>query len=344
MQLQSWSIYGRSFHFGLHGIGQEETSLTMPSDSLFAALVARLARAKDGSAVDQFCQPFLTDSPPFLLTSTFPLAGKVRFFPPPLSARKPPEKMSRDPKALKKVAFVSENLYNQLLSGTLLAELADVRELQGGKAWISNQEFSSLPGNVQKENKFWEMDQRPRVALDRASQASNLFFTGQANFARDCGLWFGVRWLSQDAETGKQIKALLADLADAGLGAERSAGLGVADIQESEVLELPDPQEKWTNLSRYLPRADEVSALDHKDSAYGLKQVGGWLDSPARPGQRRRTVNLITEGSVFGHLLRPYPGQVVDVRPMYKDDVDPLKHPVYRSGLALAVGMEGGQA
>jgi CRISPR/Cas system CSM-associated protein Csm4 (group 5 of RAMP superfamily) len=44
MQLECWNIQGASFHFGTHGLGQEQTMVTMPSDSLFGALVARLAR------------------------------------------------------------------------------------------------------------------------------------------------------------------------------------------------------------------------------------------------------------------------------------------------------------
>lgn len=59
MQIQSWSILGSSFHFGLHGLGQEKTSPTLSSDSLFGALVARLARSAKPAVVDAFCQPFV---------------------------------------------------------------------------------------------------------------------------------------------------------------------------------------------------------------------------------------------------------------------------------------------
>ncbi len=46
MQLESWTITGNGFHFGKHGLGQEQTYITMPSDSLFAALVSRMACMK----------------------------------------------------------------------------------------------------------------------------------------------------------------------------------------------------------------------------------------------------------------------------------------------------------
>lgn len=345
MQIQSWSILGRSFHFGLHGMGQEKTSPTLSSDSLFAALVARLARSGNSAVVDVFCQPFVAGQPPFVLTSTFPLAGDVRFFPPPLTSRKPPEKpvTGKDAKAFKRVAFVSEKLFRQLLNGAMLSELTETRSLQGDQLWLSVEEFEQLPAALQKPDaKLWDEEQRPRVTLDRASQASTLFFTGQVTFADECGLWFGLRWLVDDPALQKQVANLLADLADAGLGAERNSGLGAAKIQKLGVFELPDPDDRWITLSRYLPNENEIKAITDSNSSYALKNVGGWLASAAKPGQRRKSVNLFVEGSVFGELPKAVPGQVADVRPVYEKDPDPLGHPVYRSGLAFAVGLKGG--
>jgi CRISPR-associated protein Csm4 len=340
MNIQTWGILGRSFHFGLHGMGQEKTSLTLGSDSLFAALVARLARSAPADKVEQFCRPFTTGSPPFVLTSTFPLAGEVRFFPPPVTSRKPDSKS--DAKSIKNVLYVSENLYRRLLNGEMLASLSDVFPLQKGKLWVSKEEVKHLPKSLSKADAaLWAEEQRPRVTLDRASQAATLFFTGQVTYAEGCGLWFGVRWLQDDPALHQQLAGLLADLADAGLGAERNSGLGGACIQPLADLQLPDASERWTTLSRYLPRQEEFAVLTNPASAYALKSIGGWLDSPARTGQRRRSVNLLVEGSVFGSLPAVVPGMVADVRPAYKDEPDPLGHPVFRCGLALAVGLKG---
>ena len=341
MKIQTWGFLGRSFHFGLHGMGQEKTSATFHSDSLFAALVARLARSDGGRAVQEFCQPFLDGKPPFVLSSTFPLAGRVRFLPPPLTSRVPPAR-GGNAKSIKRVQYVSEALYRRLLDGEMLASLGEVHILQHGKCWVSPQEVQLLPDALRgTDTAVWEEEQRPRVTLDRASQASSLFFTGQITFANECGLWFGARWLKEDAALNKKLNNLLLDLAEAGLGAERSSGLGGAALAELDALELPDPGGCWTNLSRYLPTAAETGALAHPASAYAFKTVGGWLDSPARTGQRRKSVNLLVEGSVFGMLPAPVPGWVADVRPVYATDPDPLGHPVYRSGLALAVGLKG---
>lgn len=336
MQIQSWSILGRSFHFGVHGMEQEKTGLTMPSDSLFSALVAYMARVSDPKEVEVFCQPFLRGTPPFVLTSTFPLAGNVRFFPPPLPSRVPPEREAGTAKSFKKVQFVSEVLYRRLLDGEKLYELKDVHQLQEGKLWASQSEAKNLPAQI------WKEFQRPRVALDRTSQASALFFTGQVTFADDCGLWFGIRWLDEQTALKQKVTAFLYALADEGLGAERSNGLGLAKIGDMGTFDLPDPLGYWTNLSRYLPSPGEMESLGLEHASYQIKSVGGWLDSPVKSGQRRRSVNLLIEGSVFGALPCSVPGQMVDVRPRYEKDPDPLNHPVYRNGFALAVGVKGG--
>src|SRR5262245_2044132 len=86
MRVEVWKISGPSgFHFGRHGLGQEETLANMPSDSLFAALINRLALTA-GADVEAFMKPFKDNDPPFVLSSTFPFAGAVLFFPVPFVA------------------------------------------------------------------------------------------------------------------------------------------------------------------------------------------------------------------------------------------------------------------
>ncbi len=347
MQIECWSIQGNTFHFGQHGIGQEETAVTLPSDSLFAALVSRLARSQGVNAVEAFCRPFNEGRPPFVLSSTFLRAGDVRFFPVPLRAKRGANTSSVDAKKLKKIEFVSEQVFKQLIAGSALDTLySGGKYLQNGKLLLSSEEFKALPAAIKSETKIWEVAQRPRVTIDRNTSASVIFFTGGVTFAQECGLWFGVRWLEDDASLKKDVANLLADLADAGLGAERSTGMGAATTEKmTTTLDLPEPTADWVSLSRYLPQADETISLAEKGSAYALKAVGGWLDSPTRSGQRRRMVNLLVEGAVIGAKpVRSVPGQMVDVRPTYETDTDPVGHPVYRNGFALAVGMTGGEA
>jgi len=353
MQLQTWKIQGRgAFHFGEHGIEQEESRLTWPSDSLFAAIIARLASLHGDTAVQAWLgTPQQPRTPPFLLTSTFPFAGDVRFFPVPKAALRPTTSLppSLRVKDLKKVRFVSEGIYRRLLDGASLAEIQPVRSLHDKTVWMLKNETLALPksGGVPLENRhFWQFHKRPRVAVGRTDNISNLFHVGEVRFAPGCGLWFGVQWLTDDAQARALLADLLTDLGDAGLGAERASGYGQAAIQEDAPLTLPDPDTPyWTTLSRYLPaNKEEAQALTTKGAAYEIERLGGWIDgSPLR----RIPLHLLREGAVLGRLAKQPPyGRIVDVRPTPRQDETfaPPPHPVWRNGLAVAVGYHGGAA
>ena len=63
------------------GINREAALDWVPSDTLFAALVATWA--SHGEPVKQLLEDFVSGAPPFRLTSAFPRAGAVRFYPAP---------------------------------------------------------------------------------------------------------------------------------------------------------------------------------------------------------------------------------------------------------------------
>jgi len=358
MHVDCWHITGGGFHFGAHGLDQEATLSAFPSDSLFAALLARLGEAGGSPAAEGFLAPFQAGPPPFRLTSTFPFAGEVRFFPLPLSAlRTAAGQAARvtavQMKDLKKVRYLSEKLFRRILAGEPLADLYPAAyKLQGRSVLVDPAEKTRLPDELQKSEgaAVWAEEVRPRVTLGRSVQNSALYFTGRVCYAAGCGLWFGVAWAQPDEALPGRLAGLLSDLAVAGLGAERSAGYGACTIAPSGVMDLPGPDgAAWVTLSRYLPRPDEMPALTWGGAAYSLKHVGGWVDSAHRRGQRRRPVNLLAEGSVLGPLAQPPAGQVLDVRPLYRPldaqtpgPIDILSHAVYRSGLAFPVAIQTG--
>ncbi len=351
MQVEVWKISGSSgFHFGRHGLGQEETLTTMPSDSLFAALINRLAVSGGAAAVDAFVQPFKENSPPFALSSTFPFAGGVLFFPVPFAAVGETAK-EEDAKKYKRVQYVSEKLFRQLINGEKnLKEIYKDENKLGYASSMSASEKSKLPDSIlidasetadlpdsirKGETPIWRVEPRPRVTLGRAAQNSAIYFTGSVTYAKNCGLWFGIAWLQADETRKKQVESLLAELGDSGLGAERSVGFGACNITPQTAITLPNAEGKpWVSLSRYLPRKDETDSL--KGGAYKIINVGGWLDSPVKRGQRRRAVNLLEEGATLSVARSVIPGEMADVSPLY-DRTNPLGHAVYRSGFALAV-------
>jgi CRISPR-associated protein Csm4 len=346
MNLETYRLTGSYFHFGEQGLGQEETRAFWSSDSLFAALVARLALLQGAPLVDDWMKPFLNGSPPFLLTSLFPFAGEVRFFPVPLAAQLPdnrPLPEGVQPKDLKKAQFVSESLYRQLLTGQSLVDIEpQSQKIQGGKVWVTKSEHANLTQQFGQDFKPWQVEKRPRVTVERPSNASTLFHVGALYFAPGCGLWFGVQRLDS-AACNTLFTNLLADLGEAGLGAERNVGYGKADIEQAEPLTLPDPAQRWTTLSRYLPRIEEMDVFQHERAAWKVYTVSGWLDSPQKRGQRRRALNMVQEGAVFGAPAGRTPpfGRLENACPRYKNEEIPFPHPVYRCGLTVAVGYGG---
>jgi CRISPR-associated protein Csm4 len=345
MQLETWKITGGGFHFGLHGLGQEQTDFIFHSDSLFSALVSQLVALEGSLAADEFLEPFRAGNPPFLLTSTYPFAGEVAFFPTPQlrQVETPTGHPTLRPKERKRIAFVSTEVFRRLANGESLADLyISGRLLQKKSLLLSAAEAAALPESMAKgESQVWEIEKRPRVVLGRHTQNSQIYFTGQVAYTPGCGLWFGVHWLMDDPQARFTLRNLLEHLAVSGLGGERSAGLGACQIQPWGTIELPDAAGKyWTNLSRYHPRPEEIGCLTAPNASYRLEPVGGWLQSAASSGQRRKAVTMVVEGSVLGPLAVETPGALPDARPGYEKDPDPLKHQVIRLGQTVAVGLD----
>ena len=340
-------------HVGAYGIGTEGVRLTIPADTLFAALLSSwVFLGKDSNLwADQFPRTidkeFTPTDPPFLLTSAFPyFADGVLLFPKPNHpdlAEQVPEEKRKD---WKKLAFVSERCLIKLRKGTPPASLLEEGKLvQGKSALVLADEHQGLADDF----KIWEERQIPRVALDRVSSASNLYQVGRVDFTEGCGLWFGVIWLDPERPCGdlsfkQAFELALEALSHSGLGGERTYGYGIFKHELLDELNWPDPSpgSPALLLSRYLPRPDELPDVLRNAKGYTLEEVRGWAYSPH--GQyRRRAVTMVAEGSVLtptGTVM----GHVRDVGPIHVEKKEPLlPHPVWRYGLAALWPLGGGE-
>ncbi len=340
---------GGGFHLGREGLDQEVSSETFPSDSLFAALIAaQVAREGPESTRD------ILESPPSL-SSVFPFAGQLLLFPMPrLRVNLGDTFQPGVTKALKKLQYVSPAILTRLLQGDSMDQWLpqDTSPLKGvllqdGRVWIAQQESKLLPADWHKLDEaalkakaIWRSQRVPRVAIDRISNSSQIYHVGRTTFAPDCGLWFLA---DLDPQQVSLFESLLKLLADSGIGGERSAGYGAFSEERVAPPNLPSPQQaqRVMTLSRYNPTEEELQAgvLD-AGASYELVDVGGWLASPDGPAQRRKRVRMIEAGSVLAAPV-PVVGRIVDVRPEYNRPGAP-QHPVYRSGIALTVGVSGG--
>ncbi len=348
MNVEIWHVKGTRFHFGRHGLGQEKSGAHFPSDSLFAALMARIAATQGREAVEAFSARFANGSPPFVLTSAFPRIGEILFFPPPLiSGSKAAAPEGVKPKKLKKVAYVSEGVFRALIAGSSLEkEWQHCEKFQKDTVLLTREEAKKLPHEITRQTgpePLWKITRQPRVTIDRATNHSAIYHTGQVIFNKNAGLWFGLRWLEADAALKRQVENAFAELGHAGLGGERSSGYGVCEIKRHTEIQLPPPAGKpWVSLSRYIPKETEIFALADEVSAYQIETIGGWVRAAqGKKDERRKAVTLLSEGAVLGALKTDAPGMMVDAQPSYQEK-KPLGHPVYRSGFAFGVGLGKG--
>ncbi len=368
--------FGSALHLGRRGVGQEETGSHLAADSLFAALVTTWVEA--GEDVESLLEAFpLSDgeeavevSPPFLLSSAFPRAGELRFYPPPplsyLNIK--PQSLEKRSKELKRIRFISESLFERVLAGQPLDDWLPAEGkaqagdrgfyLQGRSLWLTAGEVEKLPFefrhvkdkqkrwrdrplNALPYLKVWQTHKVPRVTVDRLRNASNIFHTGRLTFSPGCGLWFGIAWRAEGWQP--RVELALDLMADGGLGGERAVGYGHFTWQTKKRPAWPSPQDGqlFMTLSRYHPRKTEVvKTLGHEKAAYELVSIGGWLNSPETKAQRRRRLWMVAEGSVL-HAAGNGPwGDVIDVRPDVQP-ADKFPHPIWRYGLAWPVALGG---
>jgi CRISPR type III-A-associated RAMP protein Csm4 len=94
----------------------------------------------------------------------------------------------------------------------------------------------------------------------------------------------------------------------------------------------PQPSAATTHphwlLSLFTP--GPADAVDWTRGNYNVVARGGRIESPARSGERKKQLPMITEGSVL-YASAPPAGSAPDVAP------DGFVHPVYRAGFALAI-------
>lgn len=314
------------------GINREATLDWIPSDTLLAAMVT--AWAQQGVDVKARLAAINAPHPALRLTSALPRAGTVRFYPAP--PRKPQRLFGAlEVKTLKKIAWLSQGVLDQLSKTDQVPAHADDNFLHGKSIWLTTAEREAVDPLLAEDEEgrlsLWRKQIVPHVTLDRASNASNLFHTGRVTFGENCGLWLGVRG------EAAWVRAALSYLSDAGLGGLRSSGHGAFDAHEQPI-DLPEVKaDEWgLCLSRYAPQSETeiVQGLQAPQSTYQLVTVGGWCQDDEGHHWRRRAVRMLAEGAVLPASAR---GGLVDVRPVKPEEWLGPQRPVYRSGLAFLI-------
>ena len=293
---------------GHHAGDKERVDVIYRSDALFSAMTHAMRVL--GWMDEWLDATARADSAPAVrLSSLFPFIGKTRLITPPKSSWPPAN---------------SGKLY---LQGVRLAPL-DVAK--GGPVdesrWTADGASECLiPSGA---NSPFHVSVRTSAAVDRLTGAAEPHRVACLEFAANAG-WWGV-YDAVDSIWEGRVRAAFRLLADSGFGGERSRGWGrAAEPQFSTASSLfPNGSSEgpWWLLSLYSPH--DSDGVDWSKGSYSAVVRGGWTDSQAGSGQKK-SVRMIEEGSVL--IASKLRGQAVDVAP------DGFAHPIYRSGLGLAV-------
>ena len=355
--MPSYTAYDLTFKTALHlgrytgpaqtgQLGLEKTEVYIPADTLFSALCQTWATFYGSTEIEAFLNRYKTDVP-FLLTSAFPFAGCVRFFPKPLQKLN----VNLDPthhKQIKKVQFVSQNVFGAILSGDSPKFSEDLL-INGGRMWVDTKEKEALKELLNEETDtddditVWKTDRRPRVSLDRGTHESQIWHLETLQFNKKCGLWFATQFRNDDPENIKtKIDTLLTVLGDAGIGGERNAGYGMFEFEKKSVeIDTAGGSDRFVTLAPLCPKSkSELETLILGNNvSYNLTTCGGWGNSTGTPF-RRTSVMMFSEGSVLTNTKAQMGRLVNELQPAN----DPAcTHPVYRYGYAWPVGIKGGQ-
>ncbi len=323
------------FHLGERGIGLEETSEIVRSDTLFGAL-CWCWTLLTGRDPNEFLEPFVEGKPPVVLSSAFPYWNEVLLLPRPLT-RLPIEGDEEFQRNAEKASFVSLKLLEALSQRKV--PQAELGLLEDKRLLVTHSEAEKLKASNQKP---WTMERVPRVALDRKTSASEIFHTGRVVFSEGCGLYLLVRILEPNSAVTQKLKALFRLLGDEGLGGERSCGYGFFEPEFSELEINFAPGPRTLLLSLYNPKdAQELEAFDLTQSAYQLVRRRSWVFSPRAKDLQTDAVHYFAEGSVLcGRKDLPVGGRLVKVL----EPAGEIPHPVYRNGFGFFVGRQEGRS
>lgn len=328
-----------SLHVGERGVGLEETHCHLPADTLFSAIctVWRWLYGAD-SLQSELLQPFLPgENPPFILTSAFPFAGEVLFFPKPLGRWGNVTLRGEDKgeKQLKRVRWVSSEVLRSWVQGEELA-YDSANCIGNGVIWCTPEEKAQLQDFTDDETAdivLWRTAVAPRVTLDRVTSASQIWFFGYVAFVSGAGLWCAVRYFREELKS--RVEACLRLLGDSGLGGERGAGYGLFTVDEAPTTDLPEfaNASYCLTLSPCCPTREQLQNLIDPNAAYNILPRRGWVGSPEGGNLRRKLVHMFAEGSVLKYPPGTMPGSLVNVKP------DPCPHDVWRYGYAFPLGV-----
>lgn len=323
-------------HFGNASADYDVSLTTIPSDSLYSALIA--CRAKYGKSL-----PNDKDGDfGFILSSTFPFyqenekSNARLFFPKPLSLTLEDDNLDNR-KKLKKIEWLEKESFKKAIVGEDLIDMpSKVRNNIHGRYFTDN-------GKIDKD--FVYSEECPRVKVNKRNfdEDAEPFYIDKVYFKGYSGLFF----LAQgDNKAFDILEESLLLLKMEGIGTDRNVGNGFFEFDvKNDVIdftsELPFSEninsEYLLTLSSLIPcNKTIVEKLnpDDKISYYALHRNGGWISLPEHSKLRKNVIYSFAAGSVFANPKEKLSdiGKIADLKPSAITDED---FHVWRNGKSI---------
>ncbi|KUK03946.1 MAG: CRISPR-associated protein Csm4 [Thermococcaceae archaeon] len=225
------------------------------ADTLFGAMATAIGALYGGGAIGEFAELFQRGA---RISSAFPYDGETLFLPKPLTA--------------------DLWLYGR-------ENIPDLKRLKSAK-YLTLEDFEralNLEPFAYTEMPY-KIVEMPKVALDRMTNNSSLYFWEEVRFKPNAGVYF---FYQGDEKMLKEfIEPALRYLGDSGLGGKGTWGYGIFDF-EIEEIEIKVPQgEAFVTLSNTLPTKTPL--------LWRLLRKGGWTSWGRKP-----KMNFVEEGSII---------------------------------------------
>ncbi len=292
-------------HIGSSTLSEEDTYDYAPSDTLFSALCHAYLGAFGTRDLEELLGRF-DGSPPFLISSAFPYHGDTLFL--PLPRIKAPRRAEGEERSAKKL--LKETSWIPLESFSALLRGGDLDLPKGLGAKLPTKELL------------------PRVALDRESSGSSIYYVCRSVFPDGGGLWTLLDLKDESLEP--RLRKTFHLLGDMGIGGERTMGCGFFEPEFEAVPEglsnLLGGAGPYITLSRVSPAPEQADRADR----YALVESRGWMSSPTGIQRKRKSAWFFAEGSSFTERVS---GKLLNVTP-----ADFQEHEIYRYGYGMYVG------
>lgn len=329
---------------------KDSVSNLIYSDTLFSALINVYNKVYDDCS--QFLELFINEkvniSSAFPVWENIPDKSYIYFIPKPVIEFSP-DISEVDMKSIKKIRFISTNVFNLMKEQLKIENEFPVTSLNlndnsrfsiiDGSYCILNEEIKNFNlsaykpiSNISMPKVFVNTIQTTDKFYYETNIMLNTFKVNGENLLKP-HFYFLINDNELKSEEFDKIITCFRILCDEGIGGERSTGKGA--FQGIEIIDKNfknDKSELYISLSLINPANDnEFKNVVFYDL---IKRGGGSLGNEEASEYHRKQVKMISEGAIIKNQIK---GRIVDVSP----DKNIYSHKIYRYGKAFLLPLGG---